>query len=71
MRDIDAIFTDGNAVELLKLLAVYADEYGADCPSDLTVADLADDLARSLDGVYAPKTKPTEWAAAVRSGLEA
>lgn len=53
--------SDTQAAQLLELLALYALEYGHDCLPGMTVIDLADDLATSLAGCYAPASRPEEW----------
>lgn len=60
-----------HAAKLLELLAEYASEHGKDCDAGMTVIDLADDLASSLAGEYAPASRPEEWRDAVEDGLNA
>jgi hypothetical protein len=59
-----------DAAKLLELLAKYAGHHGADCPEGMTVLDLADDLAASLAGEYAPASRPEEWRDEVEAGLK-
>jgi len=59
----------GECIQLLQLLAQYATEYGKDCSPDMTVVELANDLAQSVDGQYAPRERPARWAMDVYNGL--
>jgi hypothetical protein len=58
-----------DAAKLLELLAKYAGHHGPDCAADMTVLDLADDLAASLAGEYAPAHVPEEWRDEVEAGF--
>lgn len=40
--------TDAQATELLRLLHAYVTEYGS-CSNDVTISDVAEDLAMSMD----------------------
>jgi hypothetical protein len=59
-----------HSAKLLELLAEYATAYGKDCSPEMTVVELADDLATSLAGEYAPASRPEEWRDAVEDGLK-
>jgi hypothetical protein len=59
----------GHAIKLLDLLAEYATEHGRDCPREMTVLELADDLAQSLVGEVAPAAWPERLRTAVEAGF--
>jgi hypothetical protein len=57
------------SVALLRLLAQYASEYGVECDPRMTVVELADDLAQSVLGEYAPASVPEELRDEVELGF--
>lgn len=58
-----------DAAKLLELLARYAGHHGKDCDPGMTVVELADDLATSLAGEYAPADRPEQWRDEVEAGF--